>query len=198
MTRPILALLVGLALGCAVPVSSRIRELDPMPTLRKLVILPFAADPVRGGAVEDDATAVVATRMVEALTQDTDLEIVPPEEAVRARGQAGEASGAELRRLFGSDAILSGVVRRYIERSGGPGGSSRPASVWFSLELRTPEGELLWSGTYDETQRGLSEDLGSLGRAWQRGFRFVTAADLAGYGAHQLVRSLEADYGPWS
>ena len=198
MIRSTLALALGLALGCSAPFSTRLREPESPPTLRKLVILPFANDPAPGGTVESDASSVVATRVLEALTQETDLEIIPPEEAARVRGVAGEATGEELRHQFGIDAVLTGVVRRYVERSGGPGGSSRPAAVWFSLELRLPDGALLWSGTYDETQQALSDDLGSLGRAWQRGFRWVTAADLAGYGARQLARELAADTAPWS
>jgi hypothetical protein len=191
-------LLLGLALACAAPVSTQLREPRSPPTLRKLVVLPFASDPAPGGTVESDAAAVVATRVLEVLMQETGFEIVPPGEAARVHGLGGPAGGEELRRLFGSDAVLTGVVRRYVERSGGPAGASRPAAVWFGLELRTPDGELLWSGVYDETQRALSDDLGSLGRAWQRGFRWVTAADLAGYGARKLVQALAADIEPWS
>ena len=198
MTWSTHVLLLGLALGCAAPVSSELREQKAPPILRKLVILPFASDPAPGGSVEADAAAVVATRVLQAMTQETALEIIPPDEAARVRGVAGAPSGGDLRRQFGCDAVLTGTVRRYVERSGGPGGSSRPAAVWFSLELRSPDGELLWSGTYNETQRALSEDLGSFGRAWQRGFRWVTAADLAGYGARQLVRALALDTGSWS
>jgi hypothetical protein len=198
MTRLGLALLLGLALACAAPVSTQLREPRSPPTLRKLVVLPFASDPAPGGTVESDAAAVVATRVLEALTQETDFEVVPPGDAARVADVGRANSGEELRRLFGSDAVLTGVVRRYVERSGGPGGASRPAAVWFGLELRTLDGEVLWSGSYDETQRALSDDLGSLGRAWQRGFRWVTAADLASYGARKLVQELAADVEPWS
>jgi len=198
MNRLSLVLLVGLALGCAAPFSTELRAPTAPPILRKVVILPFASDPAPGGSVAVDAAAVVATRVLEAMTQETRLEIVPPGEAARVRGVAEVPSGEELRGQFGSDAVLTGSVRRYVERSGGSGGSSRPAAVWFSLELRSADGELLWSGTYNETQRALSEDLGSFGRAWQRGFRWVTAADLAGYGARELVRALATDMGSWS
>jgi hypothetical protein len=162
------------------------------------VILPFASDPVAGAAANADAAAVVTTRFLQAMTQESSFEIVPPDEAARVPGILGPAGGELVRRQFGADAILTGVVRRYVERTGGPGGTSRPAAVWFRLELRSPDGVLLWSGVYDETQRALSEDLGSLGRAWQRGFRWVTAADLAGYGANRLARALVADIRPWS
>lgn len=189
---------IGLTLGCAAPISTQLREPQPAPTIRKLVILPFASDPVAGAAANADAAAVVTTRFLQAMTQESSFEIVPPDEAARVPGILGPAGGELVRRQFGADAILTGVVRRYVERTGGPGGTSQPAAVWFRLELRSPDGVLLWSGVYDETQRALSEDLGSLGRAWQRGFRWVTAADLAGYGANRLARALVADIRPWS
>jgi hypothetical protein len=87
---------------------------------------------------------------------------------------------------FSPDALLLGRVRRFDERKGG----EQPAAVGFDLELRAPDGALLWSGSYDETQRSLSEDLGSFGRASERGFRWVSADALASYGARELVRQL--------
>lgn len=189
---------IGFSLGCAVPISTQLREPQPAPTIRKLVILPFASDPVAGAPADSDAAAVVTTRFLQAMTQASSLEIVPPDEAARVPGFSGPGGGELLRRQFGADAVLTGAVRRYVERTGGPGGTNQPAAVWFRLELRSPDGVLLWSGVYDETQPALSEDLGSLGRAWQRGFRWVTAADLAGYGANRLARALVADIRPWS
>jgi len=194
----VLAAAVGLLLGCAVPISTQLREPQPPPAIRKIVILPFASDPVAGASADSEAAAVVTTRFLQAMTQASSFEIVPPDEAVRVPGVLGPAGGELLRRQFGADAILTGVVRRYVERTGGPGGTNQPAAVWFQLELRAPGGVLLWSGVYNETQRALSEDLGSLGRAWQRGFRWVTAADLAVYGANRLALALVADVRPWS
>ncbi len=196
--RSAVVLLLGFALACATPVSTEVREPKVPPILRKVVILPFASEPAPGGSVAADGAAVVATRVLQAMTQETELQVISPDEAARARGASDSPTGEELRSLFGCDAVLTGTVRRYVERTGGPGGSSRPAAVWFSLELRSPDGELLWSGAYNETQRALSEDLGSFGRAWQRGFRWVPAAELAAYGARELVRELTADTGSWS
>ena len=56
-------------------------------------------------------------------------------------------------------------------------------------------GAPLWRGSYDEAQRGLVDEPRSLLRARERGFRFVTAAALARYGARELVRALGAE--PW-
>jgi hypothetical protein len=196
--RAVLGCLVGLALGCAAPISIQLPDVQQPYAVHKIVLLPFTSEPVPGGSVEGDAAAVVTTRVLQALTQETRLDIVPPGEAVRVSAAGKTPSGVELRQQFGVDAILTGVVHRYVERIGGPSGAMKPASVWFSLDLRTPDGTPLWSGTYEESQRALSEDLGSFSRAWDRGFRWVTAADLAGYGARQLSRSLALDLELWS
>ena len=50
------------------------------------------------------------------------------------------------------------------------------------------DGRVIWTGTYEETQPPLSDDLGSLPRAWERGFRWVTAEELADYGAARAGR----------
>jgi len=198
MTRAAWALALGFALGCAAPIWTEVSDPQPPPVLRKLALLPLETDPAPGGTVADDAAKVIAARVLQALTEETDLQVVPPDQAALVPGSEGPAGGAALRRSFGVDAVMTGVVRRYVERSGGPGGSARPSAVWFRLELRSTAGDLFWSGTYNETQAALSENLGSLGRAWQRGFRWVTAADLAGYGARQLARALAEETETWN
>jgi hypothetical protein len=185
-------------LGCAAPIWTEVGESQAPPVVRKVAMLPLASDPAPGGTIEPDAIGVVSARVLEALTEETGLDVIPPDETERVTGARGAKGGEELRRNFGADAVLTGVVRRYVERSGGPRGSSRPSAVWFTLELRAIDGTLLWSGTYNETQQALSENLGSFGRAWQRGFKWVTAADLADYGARQLARALAAEAETWS
>ena len=198
MTRVTRAVVLGLTLGCAAPIWTEVRDPQPPPVVRKVAMLEFAGDPAPGGTLEPDAVKVVEARVLEALTRDTELEIIPPDKTALVPGADGPKGGESLRATFGADAVLSGVVRRYVERSGGPSGSSRPSAVWFTLELRTADGALLWTGTYNETQAALSENLGSFGRAWQRGFQWVTAADLAGYGARLLAQALAEEIALWS
>ena len=198
MTRVVRAVALGLMLGCAPPIWTEVGDPQPPPVVHRIALLPFTADPAPGGTIEADALEVVSTRVLEALTRETDLEIIPPDKTSLVPGADAAKGGEALRKTFGADAVLSGVVRRFVERSGGPSGSSRPSAVWFTLELRTPGGALLWSGTYNETQAALSENLGTLGRAWQRGFKWVTAAELADYGARELAQAMAQEVAPWS
>jgi hypothetical protein len=137
---------------------------------------------------------------------DSPFEVIPPAEVARVLSPSGTLVvkplpteiGPMLSHTFGVDAILYGHILRYSERQGGERGSQRPAAVWFELELRTPEGLVLWKGTYNETQQGLTDDLLSFRRAMQRRFRFVSADALAAYGARKLVRELSELGEPWS
>jgi hypothetical protein len=95
--------------------------------------------------------------------------------------------GRVAREAFGADGVLFIRIRRFVPRVGGQRGVVQPASVWFELDLRSPDGVLLWRGEYDETQRGLTDDALAFGRAMARRFRWVTAEELAGYGARELV-----------
>jgi len=187
----------ALALACASPVS-RV-ELLPAAAerpLEKIVLLPL--DLPSGGrvssardAVGPDASEVVTGRVLEALVESGRFRVIPPGDVrVALAGLAPNAPVQDVReqlvRSFGPDALLRGRVRRY----DGRGSGGQPAAVSFDLELRAADGTLLWTGSYDETQRGLSEDPGSFARVSARGFRFVDAEALAGFGARELVRQL--------
>jgi hypothetical protein len=176
VTRLAAALAALLAISCAAPIRTKVYP-DEQPTaIREIAVMPLEVDPLSGGAPAE-ATAYSTGCIRAALESDTQLRLVEREDA---------------------DAILSGAVRRWVERDGSASGVRHPASVWLDLELRDRNGVLRWKGTYEETQTALSEDAGSLPRAWQRGFRWVTAAELADYGARELVRSLARELAAWS
>jgi hypothetical protein len=167
----------SLALACAAPIHTELRDVESRPAVRKLAVEALEVDPLRNAGVPDDAPPLVTQRIVAAVASETQLKVVPTSE---------------------SDAVLTGVVRRYSEREGSPSGVRRPAAVWFQLELRDRDGRVIWTGSYEETQPALSEDVASFPRAWERGFRWVTAADLADYGARTLIRELGREIATWS
>ena len=120
------------------------------------------------------------------------LAIVPPQEA-EAAVAALYAREPDLpvrevaRRMalaFKADAALTGLVRVYKEREGSKAGAV-PAVVGFDVTLVVAEGEVVWSGAYYEEQRPLNEDISGL---FAHGLGFVTAEELASYGAEELVK----------
>jgi hypothetical protein len=176
LTRLAAALAALLAVACAAPIRTELYPEDTPAPIQKVAVLPLRMDPMLSGAPAE-ASPYSTGRVRAALESDTKLRVVDPEDA---------------------DAILSGSVRRWVERDGSASGVRHPASVWLELELRDRNGQLRWRGTYEETQTALSEDAGSLPRAWERGFRWVTASELADYGARELVQSLAREVAAWS
>ena len=173
MTRAAAVFAALLAIACAAPIRTVVTADDLPHGLTKIAIVPLKAD----YDVPQVAPRLVTARVAANVESETKLRVVEVTQA---------------------DAMLSGVVRRYVERDGSSTGVRHPASVWIVLELRDGDGRVLWTGTYEETQAALSEDAGSLPRAWERGFRWVTAEDLAAYGVRELVRELAREVGTWS
>ncbi len=192
-----------LALACGTtPVEHKVAPQAANRVVSRVAVVPFSFDPFGTADVlpEEDgriAADVVTARVAHALDEWSELDVVPPAD-VRlwlhgvASAPSGRQLGGELRSAFGVDAVMTGKVHRYRAREG-----RRPASVWFDLELRTPDGVLLWQGSYDEVQSSLAEDPGSFGRARERGFRWVTAGALARYGARELMRELGGASSAW-
>jgi hypothetical protein len=70
-------------------------------------------------------------------------------------------------------------LRRYKDRVGGQYTAKEPASVAFDFRLiAIPEGAVLCSGTFDEVQKSVMENLFNIKAATERGFTWVTAEQL--------------------
>ena len=92
---------------------------------------------------------------------------------------------------FGATSVVLGEVYRWRERSGEALGTDRPASVGYQMSLhQAPSGRRLWNSRFDETQRPLSDDVRNLGRYPGGGSRWLTAAELARWGAAAAAQSL--------
>ncbi len=118
------------------------------------------------------------------------LRVLSPSEARSAArelagGTADEAPSAQkIAQRLKADAALSGRVLVYQERVGSRLGADPPAAVGFELKLVAPDGTVLWEGNYYEKQRPLTEDVVGF---FQRSGGFVTADELAAYGASELA-----------
>ena len=80
---------------------------------------------------------------------------------------------------------------RYRERVGSEIGVKSPASVAFTLDLiDVQRGDVIWSSRFDETQKGLSDNILALGDIRERGIRWLTAEQLAQDGVRKMVNQL--------
>ena len=121
------------------------------------------------------------------------LQVFSPQESATAAREltAGAApetvSAHKIAQRLGADAALSGKVLVYQERVGGRLGADPPAVVGFEVKLIAPDGMILWEGNYYEKQRPMTEDFFFF---FQRHGMFVTAEELAAYGATELAEAL--------
>jgi hypothetical protein len=126
------------------------------------------------------------------------VRIIPSSEVERAlKAAATEVKGLPptkaaslVAEKLSADAVLHGRVLAFEERVGSKLGASKPATVGFELKLIAPDGRVVWVANYYERQRPMIEDLAGF---VQRGGVFVTAEELAEYGAEHLL-----DKFPWT
>ncbi len=204
---PLLVLALAWAgLACAPVVrSERLPGLaDQRSPLERVAIAPFnpSFGLMRAKNLGDATPATVASmvtrQLTDALTER--VSVVPPEELGLALGIEGGTPGTRLspvevaRRAaeeFGADAVVLGEVSRFVEREGEAAGTMRPASVGFVVTLyAAPGARPLWRARFDETQRALTENIFNAGRYPGAGSRWLSAEEMADWGAREIARAL--------
>jgi hypothetical protein len=155
----------------------------------------IGAPPPEPGVGPAEATALVGRYLSEALVKQG-IDVTTPEDLGRMLSEAGADTQAprEVARLaserFGAQAVVIGSVARYRERTGGAQ-EAGAASIWFEVALyKAPEGEKLWSGVFNETQRPLSSNVLVASRYPGGGSRWLSAEELARWGAEQTALSM--------
>lgn len=94
----------------------------------------------------------------------------------------------QIGQVFGAEAVLAGYIYRWQEREGTDFAVNRPASVAFSVNLVNPaNGELIWHGKFDKTQRSLSENVFDFETFVKGKGRWMTADHLATLGLDGLL-----------
>ncbi len=95
-----------------------------------------------------------------------------------------QALGAKLN----ANAILDVKITRYQERDGGDLSVNSPASAAFEMVLtHTETGMILWAGSFDETQQAVSSNLLALGKAKNRGYKWITVEELIRQGLKERL-----------
>lgn len=89
---------------------------------------------------------------------------------------------------IGTDAVLLITAIRFSERDGGEYSVNQPASVSFKYQLfHVATGSSLCMGVFDETQQTLLSNLFSFSKASSRGFKWITARQLASEGMKEKL-----------
>jgi hypothetical protein len=147
-----------------------------------------------------EAAALVERFVTEALLK-RGVRVVPAGDVRTALGLTPEMATPPPRivaqvvnKEFGTPAVAYGTVYRMRERSPEAMGTTSAASVWFEVVvLKAPGGARLWKSSINETQRPLNENVFNAGRYPGGGMRWLSAEELARWGAGELAR--EFPYG---
>jgi hypothetical protein len=174
--------------------------------LRKVAVVPFyplapstAPGSSTAGTSWEDA-ALVAGFLSEALAGQG-IPVVSPNDveiAFTGHGQPvprldPQATAARCAGDFGATGVVLGRVLRFREREGSAAGTTRPASVAFELTLyQAPTARKLWVGRFDETQQAITEAILRTRQYPGGGTRWLTAAELARWGAGEAAKAMVA------
>jgi hypothetical protein len=175
-------------------------------TVSKVAIVPFSVggDLARGGPENTTVTTPEVTKLVtryvsEALMRKG-IQVVPADDfrAALERSAVDPQETGTRRAItnlaafeFGADGVVTGEVTRYRERTGEALAAANPASVGFRVDLfDAPAARRLWSGTFEETQQPINENVFNVGRYPGGGTRWLKAEELARWGAREMADSM--------
>ncbi len=203
----VVALLVSCELGC-VAFSREMVEQERFSVLEApvatLAVLPFYPDVrlSRSHSPEDASgweAAGLVTRFVTEAVARMGIVVIPESDVQLAFASQGQVTpradphtaAVLAAERFGAGGILLGVVDRYRERKGSAYGSFESASIEFEVTLyEAPTGRKIWSGRFNQTQPSLTSNLFTAARYPGGGFRFLTVAELARWGAQLIAEKL--------
>ncbi len=179
----------------------------PTASLGRIAVIPFYPAPDLGRGLPAgapisaaDAADLVSTFVTDALRAQGFAVVAPSDllAAFLAQGRPlprldPREAGALAAREFGASAVLLGKVYRYREREGQAYGAQRPASVGYEMTLfEAPGGRRLWTSRFDETQQPITANVFNVQRYPGGGRRWLTAAELARWGADGAAQALAA------
>jgi hypothetical protein len=172
----------------------------------KVAIVPFGVrgDIARRGPENTTATTEevvkLVTRFVSEELTGRGVRVIPADDfgAALANANIDPAEPTNRRPVanlaafaFGADGVLVGEVMRFRDRTGQSLAAANPASVGFTVTLYdAPAARRLWSGTFEETQQALTENVLNARRYPGGGTRWLTAEELAKWGAQEMARSM--------
>jgi TolB-like protein len=196
---PLFLLLVGSS-GCsyfssAPKLEEQIDLIAVMPIEREE---PNPDDPTRKGWLAPGAERVVTAQVYWVLSSSSEWRFVPDLTVTQALAKVPRSGDLATRaralgREVGADAVIFGTVSRYEERVGTEYGAIEPAAAAFSLKLvSVATGKILWSGSFDQQQRALSENLLNWWQFWRGGPRWFSAQEFTRLGVEQLMDNMAA------
>lgn len=193
-----LASIVVLALlsGCA-RTTTQISSEDLLP-VKTIIVLPVEIDPdVQGKHVSKESLQlekgqkIVDTMLAEYFSGRKDILLLTAgQRDALDKGMAHNRINAAVNigRKKKAEAVLICTLHRFTEREGSEYSIASPASVSFDYKLvLTDNGQILCSNAFNETQQPLLADIFQFFKKAQRGFKWLSAEELARDGIAQKI-----------
>ncbi len=188
----LLVTLVCLLAGCAGTSPSKDSNNEESLSLQSIVVLPVQSIFQKQASTPDESRQLTAgADMLDSLLQKYLLQnnsaaefnfiSAPKMEALLGNMNGDIISQARLiAAKLHSDGALIMTVHRFQERVGNSRSVSSPAGVTFEYKLiNAGKGAILCSGVFEETQQSLSENIFNFPKASKRGFKWISAEELA-------------------
>ena len=209
-----LALGFALLLGICPAVAEQTDSATPSPAPQKIGVMPFfkgssgyslteslvcpvcqlVYDPQ---SLSPDCDRVLTQYVQEALEKKFRDRVLPQAIVAKSYDQIPRddlhdtalALSQKVGKLLGADLMAVGSVWKYRERVGGARAVSSPASVAFALHLVDVQGgNVIWSKSFVQTQRSLSENILDAKAFFDQGAKWLTADELASYGVKEILK----------
>ncbi len=192
MHKSITLTILTLVLTCACLKQVSQPEADTLPSqVQTIAVLPVVANPDTDKNTSSPQTIKQMQAGIEVLTQllneyfaETSKVRLLSVEEVESFSPSYSANKSAQALFIGkalkAEAVMLWDLKQYRERSGSDYAVQNPASVAFEYRLvHTESGQTLCAGSFDETQQSATENLLSLKKIANRGFKWITAPDLA-------------------
>lgn len=145
----------------------------------KIVIMPINAI----GDISNENIAVIEEIIYDHFRENRLVELISNEQM---ESLTGETTGSRLQiiktvtaKTKSGKALIFSLLR-YNERVGDRYSVKDPASLAFEFKLiNSDDGKVTCSGSYDETQQSLTENIFNFPRAFKRGFKWLTVKEIA-------------------
>ena len=176
--------------ACAITDNDDTRELAPLPELTCVAVLPTAVPNLNNNGIFSDARKQSlrdgALFLNSALAEDIggrpEFKLLSEDDLDAILGDPWGGRILQIRDIgqaTGCGAVLQTSLSRYKERVGSSMSVTSPASAAFSMELIGVEtGVVLWTSSFDESQKALFEDIFSFNKAQKRGFKWLSVEEL--------------------
>ncbi len=188
--------------GCAAPDGTKeAQEARPLPKLSCIAVIPTTIPVERGGIQQNaedkkllEGAAYLDSVLAEALQGKEQFLLLT---SSQIDGILKDPWGGRKQQLqsigqaTGCEGVLQTTLSRYRDRVGSELSADTPASVSFSMDLvGVEQGGVLWSTSFDETQKALFDDILSFKKAESRGFKWITVRALAQKGVQSRLAEM--------